>query len=68
MNKDLLSIQETIAHLQAEIASMNDEIYAQQQDITRLKAQVIHLNGHIKSLQDGDGILNPEEDQPPPHY
>jgi len=61
-------MQETIAHLQAEIASMNDEIYAQQQDITRLKAQVIHLNGRIKSLQDGDGILNPEDDQLPPHY
>jgi len=68
MNKDLLTLQETIAHLLAEIAGMNDEIYAQQQDITRLKAQVQHLNARVKSLQDGDGILNPADDQPPPHY
>lgn len=68
MSKEITSLQELVAHLQVELSSLNDEIYAQQQDIDRMKVEIRHLNSKIQSLQDGDGILNADDDAPPPHY
>ena len=68
MSQDNTSLQELIAHLQVEIATLNDELYAQQQDVERMKVEIRHLNSKIQSLQEGDGILNADEDTPPPHY
>ena len=68
MSQDIHKLQELMAHLQAEVAALHDEIYTQQQEIMRLTASVQHLKDKIKSMQDNDGILNPADDTPPPHY
>ncbi len=68
MSQDIHKLQELMAHLQAEVTALHDEIYTQQQEIMRLTASVQHLKDKIKSMQDNDGILNPADDTPPPHY
>ena len=68
MSIDIQNLQEMIAHLQAEMSSLHDELYAQQQDINRMTVEIRHLNDKLKSLHQGDGIINPADDTPPPHY
>ena len=68
MTQDVQKLQELTAHLQQEVAAMHDELYAQQQEIMRLTVEMRHLNDKIKSMQHNDGILNPADDTPPPHY
>lgn len=68
MADDIQNLQELVAHLQSELAGMNDELYDQQREISRLKVEIRHLNEKMKSIQHGDGILDPSDDTPPPHY
>jgi len=53
--------------MQAEIAQMSEELYAQQKDITALRMEIAVLTTKLQSTQES-GILRPDEDVPPPHY
>lgn len=68
MTQDIKNIQEILAHMQQEMAQMQDEIFEQQKEISRLTIETRHLNEKIKTVQNSDGILSPEDDTPPPHY
>ena len=67
MDKKLQEIQEQAAFMQAEIAQMSEELYAQQKDITVLRMEIAVLTAKLQSTQES-GILRPDEDVPPPHY
>ncbi len=67
MDKKLQEIQEQAAFMQAEIAQMSEELYAQQKDITALRMEIAVLSAKLQSTQES-GILRPDEDVPPPHY
>ena len=67
MDKKLQEIQEQAAFMQAEIAQMSEELYAQQKDITALRMEIAVLTTKLQSTQER-GILRPDEDVPPPHY
>lgn len=67
MDKKLQDIQEQAAFMQAEIAQMSEELYAQQKDIAALRMEITVLTSKLQSTQDS-GILRPDEDVPPPHY
>jgi SlyX protein len=67
MDKKLQDIQEQAAFMQAEIAQMSEELYAQQKDITALRMEIAVLTTKLQSTQES-GILRPDEDVPPPHY
>ena len=67
MDKKLQEIQEQAAFMQAEIAQLSEELYAQQKDITVLRMEIAVLTAKLQSTQES-GILRPAEDVPPPHY
>ena len=67
MDKKLHDIQEQAAFMQAEIAQMSEELYAQQKDIAALRMEITVLTSKLQSTQES-GILRPDEDVPPPHY
>ena len=67
MDKKLQDIQEQAAVMQAEIAQMSEELYAQQKDIVALRMEIAVLTSKLQSTQES-GILRPDEDVPPPHY
>ncbi|MEJ6672951.1 MAG: SlyX family protein [Alphaproteobacteria bacterium] len=67
MDKKLQEIQEQAAFMQAEIAQLSEELYAQQKDITVLRMEIAVLTAKLQSTQES-GILRPDEDVPPPHY
>jgi SlyX protein len=67
MDKKLQDIQEQAAFMQAEIAQMSEELYAQQKDIAALRMEIAVLTSKLQSAQES-GILRPDEDVPPPHY
>ena len=67
MDKKLQDIQEQAAFMQAEIAQMSEELYAQQKDIAALRMEITVLTSKLQSTQES-GILRPDEDAPPPHY
>ena len=67
MDKKLQDIQEQAAFMQAEIAQMSEELYAQQKDIAALRMEIAVLTSKVQSTQES-GILRPDEDVPPPHY
>ncbi|MGC6517300.1 MAG: SlyX family protein [Candidatus Puniceispirillaceae bacterium] len=68
MEKDIKMLQEQIAHLQAEISQLGDELYSQQKEIAALRLDVQKLNLKLKAEQGDGGILTAAEDRPPPHY
>ena len=67
MDKKLQDIQEQAAFMQAEIAQMSEELYAQQKDIAALRMEIAVLTSKLQGTQES-GILRPDEDVPPPHY
>ena len=67
MDQKLQDIQEQAAFMQAEIAQMSEELYAQQKDIAALRMEITVLTSKLQSTQES-GILRPDEDVPPPHY
>jgi SlyX protein len=67
MDKKLQDIQEQAAFMQAEIAQMSEELYAQQKDIAALRMEIAVLTSKLQSTQES-GILRADEDVPPPHY
>lgn len=68
MDESITQLQERSANMQAEIAALSEELYAQQKEIARLTLIVERLNEKLKAAQTDSGILRPDEDVPPPHY
>ena len=67
-DRRLQHLEETTAQIQAELAQLGDEIYAQQKEIVTLLHLVDSLTRHVQALQSVNGILRSDEDSPPPHY
>ena len=68
MDRNRQSLEEQLTLMQADQAQMSDELYAQQKEIQHLKLMIDALTRKLQSLETDDGILRPDEDQPPPHY
>ena len=64
----LQELEETTAQMQAELAQLGDEVYAQQKEIATLLRLVDNLTRRVQALQSDSGILRSDEDRPPPHY
>ena len=66
MDKDIIALQEMLAHQSLEIEKLSDELYAQQKETTKLGREVKRLSTQLEMLshQQSDGADEP----PPPHY
>ena len=63
----MIELQEMLAHAQADIAKMSEEMYVQQKEIAELQRQVRRLKDQLVQVSEGqesDGTPEP----PPPHY
>ena len=67
-DRRLQQLEETTAQMQAELAQLGDEVYAQQKEIATLLRFVDNLTRRVQALQSDSGILRSDEDRPPPHY
>ena len=61
-------LEETTAQIQAELAQLGDEVYAQQKEIATLLRLFDSLTRRVQALQSDNSILRSDEDSPPPHY
>jgi SlyX protein len=68
MDANRQSLEEQLTLMQADQAQMSEELYAQQKEIAHLRLMIDALTRKLQSLETDDGILRPDEDQPPPHY
>ena len=68
MEKDIIKLQEEIAHQGEDIAKMSNELYIQQKEIAQLKEKLLKLEAKIKEQGGDSGIRRVEEETPPPHY
>ena len=67
-DRRLQQLEETTAQIQAELAQLSDEVYAQQKEIATLLRLVDNLTRRVQALHSDSGILRSDEDSPPPHY
>ena len=67
-DRRLQQLEETTAQMQAELAQLGDEVYAQQKEIATLLRLVDNLTRRVQALQSDSGILRSDEDRLPPHY
>ena len=69
MEKDIIKLQETVAHQGIEIAELSDELYNQHKELDRLKQYLKIIEAKIQSAMDSETNINqPQDDAPPPHY
>ena len=68
MKDRVIKLEEKIAILQDELSQMGHEVYAQQKEMARLMIEIGKLKSHLKHVKPDNGILNPSEESPPPHY
>lgn len=69
MEKDIQTLQETVAHQQEDISRLSDELYTQQQEIAQLQVLVRALQSRIDQV--ANEATTPQGDAPeppPPHY
>ena len=67
-DRRIQQLEETTAQMQAELAQLGDEVYAQQKEIATLLRLFDSLTRRVQALQSDNGILRSDEDSPPPHY
>ena len=67
-DRRLQQLEETTAQIQAELAQLGDEVYAQQKEIATLLRLFDSLTRRVQALQSDNSILRSDEDSPPPHY
>ena len=65
MNKEIIQLQEELAHQNVEISRLSDELYAQQREIMQLRKQIGDFRETLESVS--HTRLETEE-TPPPHY
>ncbi len=69
MNKDLLDIQEMLAHQDSQIQDLSSVMIAQGKEIDALKQQITHLKHKIQTADsDNENISANPANQKPPHY
>ena len=68
MEKDIKSMQEQIAYMQAEISQLSDELYAQQKEQADLRLELLKLQQKLQAAQGDGAILTAAEDSPHPNY
>ena len=54
--------------MQAELAQLSDELYAQQKEINALRGELQKTQQKLAQAQLDSGILHAADDVPPPHY
>ncbi|MCJ8322385.1 MAG: SlyX family protein [Rhizobiales bacterium] len=69
MEKEIIKLQETVAHLGIEIAELGDEVYSQHKEISALKQYIKIVEAKFQAAMDTESNINqPQDDAPPPHY
>ena len=67
LQKQCLTMQEAMMHLQHDQQQMHEVLLAQQEEIGRLNAVLAQVNGNVERLLSGEEMPGPE-DEKPPHY
>ncbi len=69
MEKEIIKLQEMLAHQGAEITELSDELYSQHKELTALKQYIQVLEVKFQAAVDSQSDINlPQDDAPPPHY
>lgn len=69
MEKDIIKLQEIVAHQGNEISELGDELYNQHKEIEALKNYLKLMEAKIQAAMDSESNINqPQDDSPPPHY
>ena len=64
----IVELESKLAFQEDTVNSLSNELLEHQKKIDRLQQQVMLLAEKLRNLPDEQGILRPEEEQPPPHY
>jgi SlyX protein len=68
MNEDrLIELETRLSFQETTVNELNDIITRQQQQLDILQAAIQQLHERIKSMSE-EGIRNPADEPPPPHY
>ena len=68
MEDRVIKLEEKMAILQDELSQMGHEVYAQQKEMAQLMIEIGQLKSRLEHVEPDNGILNPSEESPPPHY
>lgn len=69
MEKEIINLQEIVAHQGIEITELGDELYSQHKEIEALKQYIKIVEAKFQAAMDTDTNINqPQDDAPPPHY
>ena len=68
MEDRVIKLEEKMAILQDELSQMGHEVYAQQKEMAQLMIEIGQLKSRLEHVEPDNGILNPREESPPPHY
>ena len=68
MEDRVIKLEEKMAILQDELSQMGHEVYAQQKEMARLMIEIRELKSRLEHVKVDSGILNPNDESPPPHY
>lgn len=69
MEKEIIKLQEIVAHQSTEIAELSDELYNQHKELDALKQYMKIMEAKIQAAMDTETNINqPQDDAPPPHY
>jgi SlyX protein len=66
MGKEIVALQERLAHQELALDELTRQSLAQAELIRQLQARVAQLEGHLRELSERVG--QEIEDAPPPHY
>lgn len=69
MEKQMIELQEMLAHQQFALDKMSEELFAQQKEVAELKRQLKRLGEQVDQAQPDDGGAGQGGyEPPPPHY
>lgn len=69
MEKEIIKLQEIIAHQGIEITELGDELYAQHKELEAIKQYLKILEAKFQAAMDAESNINlPQDEAPPPHY
>lgn len=69
MEKEIIKLQEIVAHQSIEIAELGDELYNQHKELEAIKHYMKIMEAKIQAAMDTESTINQlQDDAPPPHY
>lgn len=69
MEKEIIKLQEIVAHQGIEIAELGEELYNQHKELEAVKNYIKIMEAKIQAAMDTESNINhPQDDAPPPHY